>query len=540
AFTLAIVGRPNVGKSTLFNRLVGKRQAIVDDMPGVTRDRREGKGRLADLAFTVEDTAGFEDVQGEALLARMRAQTEQAVATADAVLLVVDAREGVTALDQSFARALRKSEARVLLVANKCEGRGGEAGRMEAFRLGFGEPIPVSAEHGEGMGDLYDALAPLIHAKAEATHAPEEEDAPGAEVEEEASDEDSGEPAARGPRAIQLAVVGRPNVGKSTLVNRLIGEDRLLTGPEAGITRDAIAVEWTHSGRALRLVDTAGLRRRAKVVDKLEWLSGEDTKRAIQFAEVVILVLDSTDLLEKQDLYIARQVEEEGRALVLAVNKWDLVEDTKAALAKLERRLEISLPQSRGLPVIPLSAKTGKGLERLLDTAIEMVDIWSRRIPTPALNRWLQAMEDAHLPPLVKGRRLKLRYMSQAKSRPPTFNLFCNLPEAMADSYQRYLVNGLRDAFDMPGIPIRFVLRRSENPYVGKSRRGKPTVDKSHSAKPSKGKSPTGHSKSVKPGGSKPGVGKSPSGKAGGKAKAGKASAGKARSGKSRARRAGF
>ena len=533
---IAIVGRPNVGKSTLFNRLVGKRQAIVDDLPGVTRDRREGKGRFADLVFTVVDTAGFEDVQGEALLARMRAQTEQAVAAADAVLLVVDAREGLTALDQSFARALRKSEARVLLVANKCEGRGGEAGRMEAFRLGFGEPIPVSAEHGEGMGDLYDALAPLIHAKAEAS-APGEE----ADPEPEASEEDSAEPVERGPRAIQLAVVGRPNVGKSTLVNRLIGEDRLLTGPEAGITRDAIAVEWNHRGRALRLVDTAGLRRRAKVVDKLEWLSGEDTKRAIQFAEVVILVLDSTDLLEKQDLFIARQVEEEGRALVLAVNKWDLVEDTKAALAKLERRLEISLPQSRGLPVIPLSAKTGKGLERLLDTAIEMVDIWSRRIPTPALNRWLQAMEDAHLPPLVKGRRLKLRYMSQAKSRPPTFNLFCNLPEAMADSYQRYLVNGLRDAFDMPGIPIRFVLRRSENPYVGKSRRGKPSADKSHSAKPSKGKSPTGQSKSVKPGGSMPGMGKPRSGKgAGGKAKAGKASAGNARSGKSRARRAGF
>jgi GTP-binding protein len=457
AFTLAIVGRPNVGKSTLFNRLVGKRLAIVDDTPGVTRDRREGEGHLADLVFTVVDTAGFEDVRGEALPARMRAQTEQAVAAADAVLLLIDARAGLTPLDQSFAQALRKSRARVILVANKCEGKGAEAGRLDALRLGFGEPIAISAEHGEGLGDLYDALAPLM--RTGETAAPPEED-------DSASEAESAKP----PRALQLAVVGRPNVGKSTLVNRLIGQERLLTGPEAGITRDAIAVEWRHRGRALRLIDTAGLRRRAKVVDRLEWLSGEDTKQAIRYAELVILVLDATDLMEKQDLAIARDVEEEGRALVIAVNKWDTVADAKQALATLERRLEISLPQCRGLPVIPISAKTGRGLDKLLDAAVELVEIWSKRVPTPALNRWLQAMEDAHPPPLIKGRRLKLRYMTQTKTRPPTFGLFCNLPEAMPDSYLRYLVNGLRDQFALPGVPIRIVLRRSANPYAGKAR----------------------------------------------------------------------
>jgi GTPase len=454
-FTIAIVGRPNVGKSTLFNRLVGKRLAIVDDTPGVTRDRRRGEAHIGDLAFTVIDTAGYDDAKGENLAARMRSQTEQAVAEADAVVLTIDARAGLMPLDSAFAGWLRKSGKPVILVANKSEGRGGEAGRMEASRLGLGDAIAVSAEHGEGLGDLYDALAPLAAAKGEAA----QEDGAIHEGEIEEDDE---------PKALQLAIVGRPNVGKSTLINQLIGEERMLTGPEAGITRDAIAIEWEHRGRAIRLVDTAGLRRRAKVVDKLEWLSTADTQRAIKYAQVVVLVLDSTDLLEKQDLAIARQVEEEGRALLIAVNKWDLVEDKQAALTKLADRLEISLPQCRGLKVIPLSARTGRGVDKLLDAAVALEKLWSTRITTSPLNRWLQVMEDSHPPPLVKGRRLKLRYMTQTKSRPPTFALFCNIPQEMPDSYLRYLVNGMRERFKLPGIPIRFVLRRSENPYAGR------------------------------------------------------------------------
>ncbi len=460
SFTAAIVGRPNVGKSTLFNRLVGKRLAIVDDTPGVTRDRRQGQAQIGNLAFAVIDTAGFDDARGESLHARMREQTEQAVSEADAVLFVIDAREGVTPLDSAFAKWLRKSGKPVILLANKSEGRGGEAGRLEATRLGLGDAIPVSAEHGEGLGDVYDALAPLAEAKGDApAAAPEAGDVQDGEIEENEE-----------PKALQLAIVGRPNVGKSTLINRLIGAERMLTGPEAGITRDAIAVEWQHRGRAIRLVDTAGLRRRAKVVDRLEWLSTADTQRAIRYAQVVVLVLDSADLLEKQDLAIARQVEEEGRALLIAVNKWDLVEDKQAALRKLADRLEISLPQVRDIKVIPLSARTGRGVDRLLDAAIELEKLWSTRISTNPLNRWLQAMEESHPPPLVKGRRLKLRYMTQVKSRPPTFALFCNIPNEMPDSYLRYLVNGLRDRFKLPGIPIRFVLRRSENPYAGRKR----------------------------------------------------------------------
>ncbi len=460
-FTLAIVGRPNVGKSTLFNRLVGKRLAIVDDTPGVTRDRRRGEAHIGDLSFAAIDTAGFDDAKGESLGARMRTQTEQAVAEADAVLFVIDARAGLTPLDSSFAAWLRKAGKPVILAANKSEGRGGDAGRLEATRLGLGDPIAVSAEHGEGLGDLYDALKPLAEEKqAGAGNDGASEPIQDAEIEE--SEE---------PKALQLAIVGRPNVGKSTLINRLIGEERMLTGPEAGITRDAIAIEWQHRGRAIRLVDTAGLRRRAKVVDKLEWLATSDTQRAIKYAQVVVLVLDSADLLEKQDLAIARDVEEEGRALLIAVNKWDLVEDKQAALRKLADRLEISLPQLRDIKVIPLSARTGRGVDKLLDAAIELERLWSTRIATNPLNRWLQAMEESHPPPLVKGRRLKLRYVTQIKSRPPTFALFCNLPNEMPDSYLRYLLNGLRERFRLPGIPIRFVLRRSENPFAGRKRK---------------------------------------------------------------------
>ncbi|HXQ42459.1 MAG TPA: ribosome biogenesis GTPase Der [Candidatus Udaeobacter sp.] len=460
---MAIVGRPNVGKSTLFNRLVGKRLAIVDDTPGVTRDRRFGEARLADLSFTVVDTPGFEDQQGEGLMARMRRQTEQAVAEADLALLVVDGRTGLTPLDSHFAAWLRKSAKPVLLVANKCEGGKSEAGRLDAFRLGFGEPIAVSAEHGEGMADLYEALAPRVGSVPE-------------EADEEAKEQETPEEpkalqlAPSGPKALQLAIVGRPNVGKSTLINRLIGEERLLTGPEAGITRDAIAVEWLHRGRPVRLVDTAGMRRRAKVVEKLEKLSTEDSLRAIRYAQVVVLVLDSVDLMEKQDLTIARMVEEEGRVLIIAVNKWDLVENTKETLARLGDRLQTSLPQCRGLPVLPVSAKTGRGLDKILDEAFAMVEVWSRRISTPALNRWLEAMEQSHPPPLVKGRRLKLRYITQTKSRPPSFALFCNLPNDMPDSYLRYLVNGLRERFELPGVPIRIELRRGDNPYAKRGR----------------------------------------------------------------------
>jgi GTPase len=451
---VAIVGRPNVGKSTLFNRLVGKRLAIVDDTPGVTRDRRFGEARLADLSFTVVDTPGFEDEQGEGLMARMRRQTERAVAEADLALLVVDARTGLTPLDSHFAAWLRKSAKPVLLVANKSEGGKGEAGRLDAFRLGFGEPIAISAEHGEGMAELYEALAPRVRT------------VPAEAAEEEAKEQESPEE----PKALQLAIVGRPNVGKSTLINRLIGEERLLTGPEAGITRDAIAVEWLHRGRPVRLVDTAGMRRRAKVVERLEWLSTEDSQRAIRYAQVVVLVLDSADLMEKQDLTIARMVEEEGRILIIAVNKWDLVEDRKETLARLSDRLQTSLPQCRGVPVLTVSAKTGRGLDKILDEAFAMVEVWSRRIGTPALNRWLEAMEESHPPPLVKGRRLKLRYMTQIKSRPPSFALFCNLPNEMPESYLRYLVNGLRDRFDLPGVPIRIQLRRGDNPYAKRER----------------------------------------------------------------------
>jgi GTP-binding protein len=452
ALTVAIVGRPNVGKSTLFNRLIGKRLALVDDTPGVTRDRREGRGRLGDLEFTLFDTAGLEEAKAGSLSARMTEQTRRAVAEADLVLFLLDARAGVTPQDEHFARLLRRGRAPVLLLANKSEGRAGAAGAAEAYRLGLGEPIAISAEHGEGLADLYDRMAALAPAKAA--------DAEGTNLEEEQPEEEQ----QRGP--LQLAIVGRPNVGKSTLVNRLIGEERLLTGPEAGITRDAIAVDWEWQGRPLRLVDTAGLRRRAKVEAKLEKLSAADTLRAIRFAEVVVLVLDAEQGLEKQDLTIASLVAEEGRALVIAANKWDAVGDKTAAKRRLRDRIETSLPQVKGLPVVTLSALTGRNLDELLKAVFEAHAAWNRRVPTAQLNRWLEEATGAHPPPAVSGRRIRLRYMTQIKTRPPTFALFASRAEALPESYLRYLVNGLREAFDIQGVPVRLNLRKTKNPYA--------------------------------------------------------------------------
>ena len=443
-FTVAIVGRPNVGKSTLFNRLTGKRLAIVNGQPGVTRDRREGEARLGDLSFTVIDTAGLDEASANSLEARMLAQTERALADADLALMLIDARAGLTPLDEHFAHWLRRKPTPVILVANKCEGGGGEAGLWEAHALGLGDPIAVSAEHGEGMGELHQALAPFA----------------GGQIppEEEASQEQ---------RPLQLAIVGRPNVGKSTLANRLLGEERLLTGPEAGITRDAIPISWTFQGRAIRLVDTAGLRRKSKIGEKLEGLSASDALRAIRFAQVVVLVVDGEAGMDKQDLSIARLVADEGRGLILAINKWDLVKDREAALRRLRDRLGISLSQARGVPLLTLSALTGGGVDKLLPKVLAVFEIWSRRVATGELNRWLAEVGERHPPPVSKGRRVRLRYITQAKSRPPTFILFASRPEGLPDSYLRYMTNELREAFDLPGVPIRLHPRKGRNPYAG-------------------------------------------------------------------------
>ncbi len=439
--TVAIVGRPNVGKSTLFNRLVGRRQALVHPMPGVTRDRREGEAALLGLSFKAIDTAGLDDERGDTLTGRMQAQTGRAIDEADLLLMLVDARAGVTPLDSHFADALRRSAKPVVLAANKCEGGAGAAGLIEAYRLGLGEPVPISAEHGEGLSSLYDALAP--HAEAS-----------------EAEDTQAGE------GALNLAIVGRPNVGKSTLVNRLLGEERVLTGPEPGVTRDAVWVEWSWRGREIRLIDTAGLRRRARVSAKLERLTAADTENAIRFAHVAVLLIDGVEGLEKNDLTIARQIAEEGRAMVLAVNKWDVVGDRGGRLSEIRDRLERSLPQIRAIPVRTLSGLTGRGVERLLPTVFEIFEIWNARVDTGPLNRWLAGTVDRHPPPIVGGRRLRLRYMTQIKTRPPTFALFTSRPSVMPESYLRYLVNGLRDDFGLSGVPIRIVLRKGRNPYV--------------------------------------------------------------------------
>jgi GTP-binding protein len=459
-FTLAIVGRPNVGKSTLFNRLVGRKLALVDDQPGVTRDLREGEARLGDLRFTVVDTAGLEDATDDSLQGRMRRLTERAVGQADASLFLIDARAGITANDRVFAEILRRSGRPVILAANKAEGRAAEAGLIEAWELGLGEPLALSAEHGEGMAELSTVLAPLIEA-AEAT---EDE----AETDIDVSDDDPDtRRAITQARPLRIAVIGRPNAGKSTLINRILGEERLLTGPEAGITRDAIAVPVTWNGTPMRIFDTAGMRKKAKVQEKLEKLSVADGLRAVKFAEVVVVLLDAAIPFETQDLRIADLAEREGRAVVVAVNKWDLEEDRQDKLRALRQGFETLLPQLKGAPLVTVSAVTGRGLDRLHAAILKAHDTWNRRVTTAQLNRWLTGMLEAHPPPAPGGRRIRLRYMTQAKTRPPGFVVMCSHPDKVPASYTRYLVNGLREDFDMQGTPIRLWLRSQadQNPF---------------------------------------------------------------------------
>lgn len=465
SFTLAIVGRPNVGKSTLFNRLVGRRLALVDDQPGVTRDLREGEGRLGDLRFTVIDTAGLEDATDDSLQGRMRRLTERAVDMADVCLFLIDARTGVTPTDELFAEILRKRAGRIILGANKSEGSAADAGVIEAYGLGLGEPVRLSAEHGEGLSDLYAELAPLVDGMAEraAEIAPETD----VTVEEE-PDEDSPQPTSERP--LQVAVVGRPNAGKSTLINRILGEDRLLTGPEAGITRDAISIRLDWEGLPVRLFDTAGMRKKSRVQDKVEKLSVADGLRAVNFAEVVIVLLDAAIPFESQDLRIADLAEREGRAVVVAVNKWDVETDRQGKLRDLREAFERLLPQLRGAPLVTVSAKTGQGLDRLRAAVAKAHEVWNRRVSTARLNRWLTGMVEAHPPPAPGGRRIKLRYITQAKTRPPGFVVMCSHPEKLPESYSRYLINGLRQDFDMPGTPIRLHMRSQsdKNPYKGR------------------------------------------------------------------------
>ena len=448
-FTIAIVGRPNVGKSTLFNRLAGKRLALVDDQPGLTRDRREADTELGTTAVRLIDTAGLE--HGDAgLTARMREQTVAAIKQADLVVFLIDARAGVVGADEIFADLVRASGKPVILAANKCEGRAAEPGLYEAFSLGLGEPLPISAEHALGIGELSDAIQ----------QAASSQDG-GAQIEEAPGEEDEGT-----AHPLRIAVVGRPNVGKSTLVNTILGEERLITGPEAGITRDAIAVDLERQGRALRLFDTAGLRRKMRMEGTAEELSVGDTLRAIRFAEVVVLLLDAERPFEKQDLQIADLIFEEGRALVVAVNKWDLVRAPQARLAELRETCERLLPQIKGVAFVPVSALTGKGIDKLLCAVLAADALWNKRLPTHALNQWLREAVETHSPPAVSGRRIKLRYITESNARPPTFVLFCSRPKALPDSYVRYLVNSLRETFDLPGVPIRLHLRKGENPYA--------------------------------------------------------------------------
>jgi GTP-binding protein len=457
-FTAAIVGRPNVGKSTLFNRLVGRRMALVHDRAGTTRDRKEGQARLFDLAFRVIDTAGLEEANPKAIETRMVSQTLKAVGDADLILFMIDARAGLTPLDRHFADRLRKFGKPLLLLANKCEGRAGSGGLAEAFALGMGEPVALSAEHGEGLAELYHALTAFVPA------APRNEDGDAAEV-------------APPPRPLTLAIVGQPNAGKSTLMNRLIGEDRVIVGPEPGLTRDSIAIDWAWKGRAIKLVDTAGLRRKAKAVEALEKLSAIDAMRAIQFADIVVLLIDALTVqdfgagIEKQDLQIAAHVEAEGRGLVIAVNKWDLVEDPSKQRRLVRESLERSLAQIHDVPLVTMSALEGTNLDRLMQDVLAVDEKWNKRVGTSRLNRWLEGALEANPPPMVKGRRIKIRYMTQARTRPPTFALFASQAERLPETYVRYLANGLRKAFGFAGVPLRLHVRGGENPFDRPERR---------------------------------------------------------------------
>jgi len=473
SLTLAILGRPNVGKSTLFNRLVGRRLALVDDTPGVTRDWREGEGAIADLAFRLLDTAGLDEGGAGSLPGRMRVQTEAALAHADIALFLVDARAGITPMDEYFAQWLRGRNTPVILVANKGEGRRGEEGAYEAYGLGLGDPVVISAEHGEGLGELYQAIVEAARAARldpygaaddsgdeEADETPPEGPLPDeGDMEFQFTDPEAGSGA---QRPLRLAVIGRPNAGKSTLINHLLGEERLIAGPEPGLTRDSISIDWRYGDRPVKLFDTAGLRRRARVTDKLEKLSVADALRAVRFAEVVVLLVDAAEGLHRQDLKLAELVAEEGRALVIALNKWDRVEDRLAVQREVNDSLTRSLPQLRGVTTVPVSALTGAGVGRLMPAVLEVYELWNSRIPTGEFNRWLAATTEAHAPPADRGRPTRIRYGAQIKTRPPTFAIFANRPKLVGEGYRRYLANELRRAFELPGVPLRFMVRGSK------------------------------------------------------------------------------
>ena len=462
---VAIIGRPNVGKSTLFNRLIGRRHALVDDTPGVTRDRRQGEAKISDLQFTIFDTAGLESNDKAFLTKRMRDQTEVAVQEADIVILMVDAKMGITPDDMELCRWLRRKKNDIILVANKCESNASESGILEAFNLGLGEPVVISAEHGLGMANLYAALRlqeqkliekdKTLPSDAEIQH----------DISKVSADSDNF-PVEKDRKILRLAIVGRPNVGKSTLINALLGQNRVLTGPEAGITRDSIQIEWQWKKKTLHLFDTAGLRRKSRVANKLERASGNDTWRAVRFAHVVVLVVDASMMLERQDLNIARLVIEEGRSLLIAVNKWDLIRNKNKAVKELQRRVKTSLPQVKDIPYVPISALEKTNLDMMIEKCFVVYDVWNQRVPTAKLNRWFEAIVQRHPPPLVQGRRLKLRYITQIKTRPPSFACFCNQPDQVPESYKRYVVNELRKQFTLPGVPIRLLMKTSKNPYA--------------------------------------------------------------------------